>query len=547
MKSTDAKIIGLKSVERRQEDLTRRLELQILYDIFSALYSSPHLQDVLRRALSNILGTLEFKVGMLYLVKESGGEKWLLDLAAHHAHHGFSPAMVNSIQNLTLSAKSMDSYDGEAAVRWFPVSKIIFPQLRECMREEGVDEMIGISLMSHDELVGLLYVSNDGAYKLGAGQRELLRAIGNQLGICIQNAALFDSIERAKRELEISFDAIQDAIFLVSKRERIYRVNRTSEMVYGPHLVGKNYSEVIYGTEQAHRECPIKACLKDALPIRRAGPHPRWGGYYRFHVFPIFNVAGDLERVIYFEKDATEAKKLDERLQQSERLKALGTLAAGIAHEIRNPLATISFNTQMLRRELKLKRAQSEMFEDVFEQIRRMDRIIQQVLHFARPSDPQFLPAGLNEVVGRCLDMTKMYLIKTRVEVSVDLQPDLPPIMMDFNQICQVLMNLIINAIEAMPEGGKLSISTSLRKEQSQIFEIHDSGIGILEEDKGRIFDPFFTRKPEGTGMGLSISRQIIEKHGALMEVDSTPGEGTTFRLIFPGASDPAAAVSSAK
>jgi signal transduction histidine kinase len=188
----------------------------------------------------------------------------------------------------------------------------------------------------------------------------------------------------------------------------------------------------------------------------------------------------------------------------------------------------------MLRRELELRPAQQEMLDDVSEQIRKMDRIIQQVLHFARPRDPQFVPGSLNEVVRHCLDMSKMYLIKAHAEVSVDLWPDLPPTVMDFNQICQVLMNLIINSIEAMPGGGKLRISTSLHQEQGQIFEIHDSGIGILDEDKGRIFDPFFTRKPEGTGMGLSISRQIIEKHGALMELDSTPGEGTTFRLIFP-------------
>ena len=538
MKSTNAKIIGVKSVERRREDLTRRLELQILYDIFSALYSSPHLQDVLKRALSNILGTLKFKVGMLYLVKESTVEKWQLELAAHHSHRGFSSRMVSCIQNLIMSAESMSSYYGKAPVRWFPIAKIVFPPLREYMKEQGVDEMIGISLMSHDDVVGLLYVSNDGEYRLGAGQKELLRAIGNQLGSCIQNAMLFDSIERGKRELEISFDAIQDAIFLIGKRERIYRTNSTSEMVYGPGLVGRNYPEVIYGTERAHKDCPIKACLNEALPIRKEGPHPRWGGYYQFHVFPVFNTAGDLERVIYFEKDATEAKKLDERLQQTERLKALGTLAAGIAHEIRNPLATINFNTQMLKRELELEPAQSEMFDDIFEQIHRMDRIIQQVLHFARPSDPQFLPAGLNEAVGRCLDMSKMYTIKTRVEVSADLQPDLPAIVMDFNQICQVLMNLIINAIEAMPGGGKLSVSTSLGKDNSQILEIRDSGAGIPEEDKGRIFDPFFTRKPEGTGMGLSISRQIIEKHGAVIEMDSTPGEGTTFRLIFPGATN---------
>ncbi len=536
MKPIKSKTVGAKSVKRGHENLTRHLELQILYDIFSALYSSPHLQDVLKRALSNILGTLKFKMGALYLVKESSGEKWLLELAAHH---GFSPTLLNCIQYLTMSSEMMGRYEDKDPIRWFPISKLTFATLRARMIEEGVDEIICIPLMSHKNVVGLLYVTNDGTYKLGAGQSELLRAIGNQLGVSIQNAMLFDSVERAKCELEISFDAIQDAIFLIDNRMRIYRVNRTSEMVYGPNLVGQKYPLVIYGTEQPHVECPIWACLWGAQPIRREGPHPRWGGYYHYHAFPVFNVAGDLERVVYFEKDATEARKLEQRLQQSERLKALGTLAAGIAHEIRNPLATINFNTQMLRRELKLRPAQQEMLEDVFEQIRKTDRIIQQVLHFARPRDPQFVPGSLNEVVRHCLDMSKMYLIKAHAEVSVDLWPDLPPTVMDFNQICQVLMNLIINSIEAMPGGGKLRISTSLHQEQGQIFEIHDSGIGILNEDKGRIFDPFFTRKPEGTGMGLSISRQIIEKHGALMELDSTPGEGTTFRLIFPMGTNP--------
>ncbi|MFZ2445303.1 MAG: ATP-binding protein [Syntrophobacteraceae bacterium] len=516
----------------RQEDLTQHFELQILYDISSALYSSPQLQDVLQRALSSILRTLKFKMGALYLVTESSEEKWLLELAAHH---GFSPTLLNCIQFLTMPSELMDRYDEQDPIRWFPIRKITFTALRERMVEEGVDEIICIPLMSQKKVVGLLYVTNDGAFHLGPDRSELLKAIGHQIGVSIQNAMLFDSVERAKTELEIGFDAIQHSIFLVDRRMRIYRVNRTSEEVYGKDLLEQKYTKVIYGTEQPHLECPIWACLWGAQPVQREGPHPRWGGYYHYYAFPVFNISGELERVVYYEKDATEARKLEQRLQQTERLKALGTLAAGIAHEIRNPLATINFNTQMLQRELELNPAQEEMLEDVFQQIRKMDRIIQQVLHFARPREPQFLPQRLNEVVRHCLDMAKMYLQKAQVEVVTRLSEGLPSLVMDFNQICQVVMNLIINSIEAMPDGGRLRIETARQEDPPVlVLQISDTGGGILEEDKNRIFDPFFTRKPEGTGMGLSISRQILEKHGALVELESTPGEGTVFRLVFP-------------
>jgi signal transduction histidine kinase len=222
-------------------------------------------------------------------------------------------------------------------------------------------------------------------------------------------------------------------------------------------------------------------------------------------------------------------------MQQSDRLKSLGTLAAGIAHEIRNPLATINFNTQLLQRELTLDRAEQQMFDDMEREIKKIDRIVQQVLHFARPREPQFLLHQLNDVVRSCCNLARVFLSRDNLEVTFHLSEDLPLLVIDFNQISQVIMNLLINAIEAMPEGGRLSLVTDLKYDPpALVFEVTDTGSGILDEDKERIFDPFFTRKPDGTGLGLSICRQILEKHGAYIEVESAPDVGTTFRIVFP-------------
>lgn len=518
----------------REACLQQRYELQILYDISSALHGSPHLQDVLQKALMAILSNLEFKMGAIYLLKEVQADQLLLELAAHH---GVSYTLANSIKFLSAPRKLIEGYYFKNPVRWLPIGKIVFSRLRDRMREEGIEEIISISLMTQKKVLGLLYVTNDGPLQLKPDRSELLTTIGQQLGVSIENAQLFESVERAKSELEISLDAIQHSIFLVDTRMRIYRVNRTSEMVYGDskELIGKKYTNILYNMEQPHPECAIWACLWSGQPVRREGPHPRWGGYYHFYAFPVFNPTGTLERVVYYEKDATEARKLEQRLQQSDRLKALGTLAAGIAHEIRNPLATINFNAQMLLRELSLDPAQEQMFDDMVQEIKKIDRIVQQVLLFARPREPQFLPNQLNDVVRYCHDLAKVHLRKANVEVSLELEKDIPTLVMDFSQISQVVMNLILNAIEAMTGGGKLTIKTEYQKAPAAlVLELSDTGPGILEEDRNRIFDPFFTRKPEGTGLGLSISRQILEKHGAYIELDSTPGEGTTFRIVFP-------------
>lgn len=522
----------------RDKALHQQHELQILFDISSAVHSSPRLEDVLQLALMAILRTLQVKMGAIYLVTETIEPQWYLSLAANH---GFSTELVNSIQMLTMASRQMERFRHQAGVTWFHPKKLVFEELRRRMVVDNINEIICIPLMAQRNVLGLLYVTNDGQIRIRPDRSAFLTTIGQQIGVAIENAQLFESVQRAKTELEISFDAIQHAIFVIDNRWRILRVNQNSEMVYGASgdLIGRLYPEVLYAQPQPVTSCPVQECLQRAQPVQREGPHHRWGGVYSFHAFPVMNRQGQLERVVYYEKDVTEVRKLDQRLQQTERLKALGTLAAGIAHEIRNPLATINFNAQLLQRELPLTGAQSQMFSDVLIEVKKIDHIVQQVLSFARPRQPQFLPNQLNDVVRYCHDLAKVHMRKASIEVVLDLDEEIPAVIMDFNQISQVIMNLIINAVDAMGDGGRLTLETRLERDPAAaVLTVSDTGPGILATDVSRIFDPFFTRKPDGTGLGLSISRQILDKHGAFIELNSAPGIGCRFQVVFPLRSD---------
>lgn len=518
----------------KEQIVRQNNELQILFDISSAIHSSPRLEDVLQQSLLAILRTLQLKMGAIYLLKPDAHGRWTMVLAAQH---GFSSTLVQKIRSFHVSDGWIGPGRLKNPVAWLKREQLFFPALRDRMAAEDIQEIIRIALFTQKGILGLLYVANHGALQIRHDRREFLTTIGQQIGVAIENAQLFESVERAKTELEISFDAIQHSIFLLESSGRILRVNRTTEKTYGMRegLLGRKYWEVLYQTEGPPGGCPIRQCLMRRRPVHKEGPHPRWGGFYRFYAFPVLNLSSQLDRIVYYEKDETEARKLEQRIQQTERLQSLGTLAAGIAHEIRNPLATINFNAQMLQREVPLDENQSQMLADLIQEVRKIDNIVREVLSFARPREPQFLPSNLNDIVRYCHNLSKVHIRKAKIDLTLSLDPSMPEIIMDSDQIGQVVMNLMINAVEAMPQGGRMEVQTRVEPAAGRVvLSVKDTGEGILPEDEGRIFDPFFTRKAEGTGLGLSVCRRILERHGAHMEVESQVGQGSVFRVVFP-------------
>ena len=237
-----------------------------------------------------------------------------------------------------------------------------------------------------------------------------------------------------------------------------------------------------------------------------------------------------------------ELEETQAQLVQSARLAAVGELAAGVAHEINNPLTSIIGFTRLLLEDLPADDQIRSDLETIDREAARTRQIVRALLDFARTSDPVLVPTDLNALVEEALMLVCTRSVLAKVELNKALS-SLPPVMLDTNQIKQVLVNLLNNAVQAMPDGGRLTIATRLTereidgvyREVASVY-VSDSGVGIPPENLERIFDPFFTTKEvgQGTGLGLSVSYSIVEKHNGRIEVESVPEEGSTFTLLLP-------------
>lgn len=223
-----------------------------------------------------------------------------------------------------------------------------------------------------------------------------------------------------------------------------------------------------------------------------------------------------------------------QQLAQAKHLASLGEVTAGIAHEIKNPLAIIRGFAECLPLDLDSPEEISHSSQLIIQEVDRLTKIIGEVLHFARPPQPELLPSDLNNCLERTLELVEGQIAKKAVQLEVFLTPNLPKVSLDEEQIRQVFLNLILNALEAMPEGGKLEIkSFSLSPYQVGVL-FQDTGCGISPENLQHIFRPFFSSKKKGTGLGLAITSRIIENHRGKIQVESKLGEGSTFYLCFP-------------
>lgn len=244
----------------------------------------------------------------------------------------------------------------------------------------------------------------------------------------------------------------------------------------------------------------------------------------------------DLERTSRRLSEAYESlQKTFEHLRQTDRLASMGQLSAGIAHEIRNPLGTIKGSIEILSGDFPSDHPKREFLRIVHQEIARLNAIVEDFLRFGRPPQPSIQPTP----VGELLDSTATLLQKpardAQVRIRIVDDPRVPPVPMDPDQIRQVMLNVMLNGLEAMPDGGLLDVRVLRAQEKGRVaIEVSDSGVGPAGVDLEKIFDPFYTTKAEGTGLGLSICFQLVKNHGGTISVRANPDRGLTFRIELP-------------
>ncbi|HEY6290757.1 MAG TPA: ATP-binding protein [Terriglobia bacterium] len=375
---------------------------------------------------------------------------------------------------------------------------------------------------------------------------DLLNTIAGYVSIALENARLYGSLEQQAREQralrdysESIIESISAGVLSLDMEGRIGSCNSAMEKLYGlerSQVVGRRLREVF--PPELLSELPGDSAVPEAHSVykfRLTTPAGR-ELVVNISAAPLVDLAGSkmIGRLLIF-NDLTERVSLEDQLMQAEKLSSIGLLAAGVAHEVNTPLAVIASQGQMLLRQVPADNPQSRTVEKIVKQAFRASEIVNSLLKFSRVSGSEFAELDINKVIQETLSLVEPMLQSSRVELNLQLASELPPVSGNYGKLQQVFMNLLVNARDAMPSGGELTVVTE-REDSVVRVEVCDTGIGIAPDHVNKIFDPFFTTKAKsrGTGLGLAVSYGIIREHAGTVEVDSLSGQGTTFRLEFP-------------
>ncbi|GBD99085.1 sensor protein ZraS [bacterium BMS3Abin07] len=415
--------------------------------------------------------------------------------------------------------------------------------------EEGIRSTISIPLFK-DRPLGALNLDSIDPGHYSEKDLEILLPVAKNLSIALENALLFEEISKEKRAWEKTFDAITDMVWIENQHGKVLRVNRTVLEHSGRpelSLIHKSSGEIfsvlkiINGAKMENRQVHEKKRLYKEL-------RGRDGNTYHFWAYPLVDSDGNVYGAVNYLRNVTEQKRLEHQLLRTDKLAALGTLVAGIAHEINNPLGIIAgYSEALLDRAndpelMKLGAFEDfqEYLETINKEIFRCKDILKSLLEFARPSSGTYREIDINALIKEVILLVKHKASKQKHTLELRLSEWLPETSAEPGALRQLFINIIVNSMSFMGDEGKIIITTKHEKggpgKGVIRISIADNGKWIESGTTDKIFDPFFTTKPvgKGTGLGLSISHRIVSEHEGTIEAENNDQGGTTFHIKIP-------------
>lgn len=357
-------------------------------------------------------------------------------------------------------------------------------------------------------------------------------------------------LEKKRKEIQALLDGITDLMVVLDENLTIQRVNHVfTEWFPGIDPIGKNCHQIFRNRVDRCEECPALRALDQDRIVKDLCIYKVDNDYKHYEIIasPLKASPTGEPQVLLFKRDVTLEKEFQAQFYQAEKMATVGTLAAGVAHEINNPLtAILGFAQGLKRRNSKLKDAiDEELYADfteytetIIKECLRCRDIVQTLLTFSRPTAASLSQVDLNQCVTDTLFILKHHFKEHRdLSVLTELQDNLPAILGDESQLKQVIINLLTNAFDATDAGGRILIRTRLEDHNRLTLVIEDNGCGIPMEVQDKLFEPFFTTKPVGKGIGIGLSTcySIVSNHGGEISVSSIVGKGSSFKVSLPG------------